>query len=195
MRPNIIREETLSDFSPPWCQILFKDPAWKPILTLARIKADYGTSNKLLSEALWTPGTIRAVQSFEKPKAKPTSSGGGGEEDDEVIEEVCMLFSLGKDLEGLTGACHGAVVTLMLDEAMALMAAVTIGGFNGATATLNVGFKKAVGIPRVVLCRACFDKERPPQGRKYWVKATLEDGEGGIFATGEALFLRLREKL
>ena len=192
-----MREEALSDFSLPWCQAIFADPAWKPILTLTRLD---GTSSTFFSKTLRTPEGIRAVQSFEKLSSSPGSGsssggGGGGGEDEEDIEEVCMLFSLGQDLEGLAGMCHGAVIMLMLDEVMGLMVAVKTGAFNSATATLNVGFKKGLGTPRVVLCRAWVDKGRRPQGRKWWVKGTVEDGEGGVFATGEALFIGLREML
>ena len=54
------------------------------------------------------------------------------------------------------------------------------------TAYLNVNYKKPVPSPTVVLCRAWVEKR---DGRKLYGRGTVEDGKGGIMATGEALFV------
>lgn len=177
-------EEITSDFALPWCQALFNDPAWRPILTLSRVGSSDGTENALIAKTLWSDHTIRAIQSFEK--SKPNS---------EECEEVCMLVSLGDGLDGLGGICHGGVVGTLLDEVLGLMVAVVNRTYGVFTAYLNVTFKNSLGTPRVVLCRAWLDAEKPAQGRKCWVNGTVEDGEGLLFAEGSALFVRMREKL
>ena len=180
-------KEAISDFSLPWCRALFDDPAWRPILTLTRLQSQTGTENALTAETLWTDRTIRTIQSFEKPKHIPNR--------EEEIEEVRMLFSLGSGVDGMGGICHGGLVGLMLDEVLSLMVAVVTGSFAHFTVELNVGFKNSLGTPRVVLCRAWLNAENPSQGRKVWVNGTVEDGEGGVFAVGDALFVRMRENL
>ena len=180
-------EEAATDFSLPWCQNLFNDPTWRPIYTLSRVEFQTGTMNSLLAKTLWTDRAVRAVQSFEKVSANAHV--------EEVPEEVCMLYSLGDGLDGADGVCHGGVVGILLDEVLGLMVAVITGKYQSVTAELNVSFKQRLMTPQVVLCKARLDADREAQGRKFWVKGTVEDGAGGVFAEGRALFVMLKEKL
>jgi len=59
------------------------------------------------------------------------------------------------------------------------------------TAYLNVGFKKPVATPSVVLCRGWVTKR---EGRKIWAKGTIEDGKGVVMADGEALFVSVERE-
>ena len=54
------------------------------------------------------------------------------------------------------------------------------------TAYLRVDYKKPVPTPTVVLCRAWVERT---EGRKMFTVGTIEDGEGGVYAKGEALFI------
>ena len=54
-------------------------------------------------------------------------------------------------------------------------------------------YKKMLPTPSVVLCRAWVETE--PEGRKVWVKASVEDGLGGVYATGRTLFIKMKPKL
>lgn len=54
------------------------------------------------------------------------------------------------------------------------------------TAYLKVDYKKPVRTPGIVLTRGVVVKK---EGKKLWLRGTVEDGEGGILATGEALFI------
>lgn len=83
---------------------------------------------------------------------------------------------------------------LLLDEVVGLLAALMHKRFI-MTAELTVTFKKPVPTPSVLLCRAWLPK--PSAGRKVWVEGTVEDGNGGVFATcrGLTVLLRSMERL
>lgn len=100
--------------------------------------------------------------------------------------ESLLLISLGEDLDGHPGIAHGGIVALLLDEVLGLAAEEAL-GVNVFTLSLNTKFKRALGIPGVVLGRAWCTKA---DGRKRWVSGVLEDGEGGVYAEAESLFIR-----
>ena len=85
----------------------------------------------------------------------------------------------------------------MLDEVMGQLAAEMFGRHSIVTARLDVGFKRRLNTPRVVLARAVVEKNEGGSGvgwkmkRKVAVKGTLEDGEGGVFAEGRSVFVRV----
>jgi thioesterase superfamily protein 4 len=61
-----------------------------------------------------------------------------------------------------------------------------------ATAKLTVNYRAPIKTPGIVLARATINKV---DGRKVWIRATIEDGEGGVFADGEALYIIARPNL
>ena len=46
--------------------------------------------------------------------------------------------------------------------------------------------------PSVILCTSKFERR---ESNKAWVVGAVEDGQGTVFATGEALFVERRGKL
>ena len=60
------------------------------------------------------------------------------------------------------------------------------------TGELTVKYERPLPIPSVVLCRAWVEKS---DGRKVWIAGLLEDGNGLVFATGQSLFIKFKEKL
>lgn len=93
----------------------------------------------------------------------------------------------------------------MLDEVMGQLAAEMFGRYNIVTAKLDVEFRRRLETPRVVVARA-FVEERggargnggtPGEGekRKVEIRGRVEDGEGGVFACGRSVFVRLRSRL
>lgn len=64
-------------------------------------------------------------------------------------------------------------------------------GRDIVTGEITTRFRKRPPTPGVVLCRAWVEKE--PVGRKIWIKASIEDGEGLVYATGEALYIRVKQ--
>lgn len=61
-----------------------------------------------------------------------------------------------------------------------------------ATAELTIKYERPLPTPGVVLCRSWVEKT---EGRKVWIKGVLEDGKGVIFARGQSLFVKFRERL
>jgi acyl-coenzyme A thioesterase THEM4 len=56
---------------------------------------------------------------------------------------------------------------------------------NMFTVFLNVRFLKPIPTPSVILGTAQFTKL---EKRKHFIKSTLEDGQGTVYAIGEGLF-------
>jgi acyl-coenzyme A thioesterase THEM4 len=57
------------------------------------------------------------------------------------------------------------------------------------TANLNIDYLKPLTIPAWVLVRARLDRH---EGRKVYINATVENGEGIIYAKAVALFIKPR---
>ncbi len=189
--------EHTSDFSPPWCLAISNNPAFQHVPTLSRVSHESTGENNLLANVLASEWSVRAVQTFVKRPCLDSSSLHHN-------IEVYMLWSLGRGVEGMGGTAHGGIVALMLDEVMAHLATETFGRDNIVTAKLEVGFKRRLNTPRVVLARAVVEKEEEEvkggsQGvekkRKLKMMGTVEDGEGGVFAEGRSVFVRLRPRL
>ena len=114
-----------------------------------------------------------------------------------------MLLSLGDGLHGIHGISSGGFIALAVDEVMAqLVAGVLVerGREFMRTAFLKVDYKRPLGTPVVVLCRAWVveEEKRGKSGKgkkgKVWVKGAVEDGRGGVYACGEGLFVRGKEE-
>lgn len=189
-------EET-SDFSLPWCLALSKDRSFQPIPTASRITHESTGENNLLAGVLANKWSIPAVQTFIKRPCPYSSS-------PHHNIQVYMLFSLGRGVDGIAGTAHGAIVALMLDEVMGHLAAEVFGRDNIVTARLDVGFRRRLNTPRVVLARAFMEEgeEEAKRGSgggknkgKLEIMGRVEDGEGGVFAEGRSVFVRLRPKL
>ncbi|PQE13338.1 thioesterase superfamily protein [Rutstroemia sp. NJR-2017a BVV2] len=177
--------EYTSDFlTVEWAQQLVRDPDWRPVPTYStQRKPPPNTENSLLARTLWNASCIRAVTSFHKGNASASSP---------LANETRMLFSLGDGVHGHSGFSHGGFTGMMMDEVTGQLAA-TVYGRGIFTVELSLKYKKMLPTPGVVLCRAWIEKE--PVGRKVWILGSIEDGQGTVYATGEALFIKEREKL
>lgn len=80
----------------------------------------------------------------------------------------------------------------MLDHITGTTANRELGGTTPppATAYLNVQYKAPVNTPCVLIARAWMTRM---EGRKVFLKGVLEDGEGKVYATGEALYIGPRK--
>lgn len=86
---------------------------------------------------------------------------------------------------------HGGLIATLLDETLGTL--VFVPWASGcATAELTVKYGRALPIPGVVLCRSWVERTG---GRKVWSQGVLEDGKGAVFARGQSLFVRFRERL
>ena len=162
--------------STPWAVKLFNDPTLEPFHNTYYQPST--SLNSFIGDTLSTRDTISAWQSFQK---KP---GHGGTNE---LPEVLAAIKIGSGVNGYFDTCHGGFISLLLDEVTSNTADLAREESKATmTAYLNVQYKKPVRTPGVILLRAKVVKR---EGRKLWVEASIEDGEGGIMATAEALFL------
>ena len=150
----------MQDFSPEWCQSLLNDPAYEHITSNTRlVDGPFGQSfNSLLGRTLFTDTTFRAIKCLYKASD----------------ETMVALVSLGSDMCSHTGVLHGGINTTIVDEVAGRLA-VTVSSQALMAVNLNVNLRKSVKAPGLVLVRAWI--ERPPEGRKVWVKCRIEQDE------------------
>lgn len=169
------------DFDIPWCRaILDSDSTIIDIPTDRQV--DNGPRDKsfyvsMFDQTLYTPYAIRAQILFSRPCT---------ESDCITPVEFCYLLSIGSGVDGKPGRAHGGFNALMLDQITGATAGLVSGATAPATATMTVDYKAPIDTPGVVLCRS-WPVER--QGRKTWLKGTIEDGQGKVLASAKALFI------
>lgn len=171
-------EQIKSHFqSSPWAVKLFSDPTLQAFADESRIVKPTNTGDTFVARTLATEDTIAAWQSFYRiPSPGSTIQG-----------ETITILKLGSGVNGHVDICHGGFVSLLLDEVIGTAAGhIRPQDKTTMTAYLNVDYKEPVPTPGLVLCRAWVERT---EGRKMYGRGTVEDGEGTIMATGEALFI------
>lgn len=177
--------EKHQDFNVPWCQkLLNSDISFVEIPTEPSsasyandLTKDKDVSNSMFKQTLYTPDAIRGQICFKRPTSESESI---------VPWEYCYILSLGSGIDGKSGRAHGGFNALILDQMTGTVASLVSGSVAPATATMTVDYKAPIETPGVVLCRG-WAVER--SGRKTWVKATVEDGQGKLLASAKALFI------
>lgn len=147
-------------------------------------------SNSLFNKTLQSEGAIIAQIAFRRPSlelsAIPSLSSS-------IPMEDCLLLSIGDGLDGKAGRLHGGFTSLVLDQITGHCAHwYKTESLPPATATMTVDFKAPVITPNLLLVRAWILE---CVGRKVWVKGVIEDGKGGVYAEGKALFITARPKI
>jgi acyl-coenzyme A thioesterase PaaI-like protein len=166
------------DFQLPWCQELIQDPQLQWTVQVPRSHFGGTVTNHMFEKTLDGPDGIRAHLSWTRPSREADAVTG--------IEERWLL-SIGHEVDGRRGRAHGGFNALVLDQ---------ISGSVShhsrplpeppATATLTVDYRAPVSTPCVILLRAWIIEKN---GRKVWVKATIENGQGVICCASKALFV------
>lgn len=137
----------------------------------------------MFEKTLGTPEGIRAHLSFNRPCREPDSISG--------VEE-CWLLSVGSDVDGKAGRSHGGFNALVLDQISGSVSHHSNPVPNPpATATMTVDYKAPILTPCVILLRAWMIEQ---SGRKAWVKAVIENGEGTICCASKALFISPKDQ-
>jgi thioesterase superfamily protein 4 len=163
----------------PWCQATLSDPTLRPFKALQRIPKPH-TGDTLTSIALNTAETIKEWQHFYSPPSSTRPFG-----------ETLHLISLGIHVNGHIDTCHGGFVGVLLDDMIGCAAGTARPQEKTTmTAYLNITYKKPIRTPSIVLGRSWIERR---EGRKLFGKATIEDGNGTILATGDALFIVVEE--
>ena len=192
-----------SPSSPDWCRKLLRDESVIPIRTYSRRPKPSG-EDSLIAGTLSTPDTIPAWQSFYRlfPKNSNESQSASSSQNSEgdrgpVAGEMLNLVSLGPGLNGHPRLAHGGIISVILDEITGSLAYLHLEkGSSAFTAYLNVTYKKPLPTPGIVLCRGWLEKRS--MGRKLYLRATVEDGMGAVYAEGECLYIQAvkdKEKL
>lgn len=170
----------------PWCAELLKDEKLTVYISPStRVKPDFEDS--LFSSTLNSNTTVADyVVLYRQPQSRSAP----------IMELKCIL-ALGSDVNGFPNVCHGGIVATLLDEVMGELTTInkkhrTIKDGSYMTAYLNTSYKGKVATPGTFLVVARMSRM---DGRKVFISATVEDGEGGVLARGEALFIRLREPI
>ena len=164
------------DFDRPWCKAVLASNMTGVFYDTPPVVGD--ASKSLFNETLFTHTGIRAYLRFRRSTTESSMP--------DALES-CILMSLGTGLEGTRGRAHGGLTALLLDEVTsAAVLAEASSTAAPSTANLNVDYKRPIDTPTVVLCRSWVTEFA---GRKITVKATIEDGKGGVYATGTALYI------
>ena len=181
--PNILSQLRQT----PWCTSILDDPTFLPIQSHSRSPPPYLVGRySFISRTLSTAETVPVWQDFYRPSSHsdPTDNDYG---------EVRVLVMLGSGMDGHLHTAHGGVAATLLDEAMG-----TVGGIHKTpgksifTAFMHVDYKKPLPTPSVVMIKAKLDPRSG--GRKLYIRATLEDGNGTEFTAAEGLFLEVKRK-
>ncbi|KAF2708149.1 hypothetical protein K504DRAFT_468516 [Pleomassaria siparia CBS 279.74] len=215
--PSAHQIEHLEDFTQhEWCNALLSDSSVAKIDTRSTAEHhNTDASNSFFAKTLFTDDAVRAFVSLYRPgrgraagiadaeavsdallgadTSTPDKKVEGGEHKEKIDgqaaldePEALILVSLGSGVDGATHRLHGGVTAALLDQVMGALI-----GFShsntGATAELNVKYKKAISTPAVVLCRARIVREA---GRWIETVGWVEDGHGQVFAEGRGSFVK-----
>ncbi|OTB19946.1 hypothetical protein K445DRAFT_313740 [Daldinia sp. EC12] len=141
----------------------------------------------------------KALEGKEK-KRKPALSAseallsGGGKENGEDPRNPFVLFNalvdLGEDCQSFPGVMHGGMHGLLMDEVMGTAA--NSQTTNGAyTVRFTTHYRRAIRLPQILLIRGRVIRK---EGRKIYVRGTLEDKDGNIMAEGDGVWLAIERK-
>lgn len=187
-------EDDIKHFkSIPWCLKHLQPPDTELIITSAYSRSRKPNSeDALFAETINSPSTLSHFILFYARPSEPRS----------VLPEIKGLITLGSDLDGHPGICHGGIVATIFDEVLGYAA--PAGRLTGegqdagkpvpsyVTAYLNTTYLRPVRTPGTILVVASTTKV---EGRKIWVEASMEDGRGDKLAKAEALFVEVKLKL
>jgi acyl-coenzyme A thioesterase PaaI-like protein len=166
----------------PWCSALLNDPSFTITPTFSR-QPKLNTEDSLIASTLNSPQTVKACLSLYKtpPKGDPW------------ISEVRTLMSLGTGMNGGPFMLHGGIVAALMDDVIGTLLTVnkSEGGLPLSTSTvtayLNVSYLRLVSTPQTVLVVA---RSREVKGKKFFMESEIRDGEGGVLARAESLWIR-----
>jgi thioesterase superfamily protein 4 len=162
--------------SAPWVLKHFDDPTLRAIDNDSRDIKISSTADTFVSQTLATYDTIRAWQSFYKPP-----------NDSKKFGEIIACLSLGSGVNGHVDTSHGGFISLLHDEVLGGAAEnARPAKMSTMTAYLKVDYKKPMKTPAIILCRAWVERR---EGKKIYVRGTIETEKGVISSLGEGLFI------
>lgn len=199
----------------PWAAALLTDPKWTRTRTASReIKAS--GEDSLFAETIATDRTLRAILTL-----RPTEEA----DDKLAYHEILTMVDIGTGLNGFPDVLHGGIAATLLDEVCGILTMVNkermlekwkssgsvgqLPAVNVMTGCrfacdaayirqadhaidLNITYKRPIPTPGIILCTAKVERQ---DGRKLFVRATIEDGAGAVYTIGDALFIEVKPKL
>ncbi|KAI0111927.1 HotDog domain-containing protein [Daldinia grandis] len=119
---------------------------------------------------------------------------GGGKDNNEDPRNPFVLFNalvdLGEDCQSFPGVMHGGMHGLLMDEVMGTAA--NAQASNGAyTVRFTTHYHHAIRLPQILLVRGRVVRR---DGRKIYVRGTLEDKDGTVMAEGDGVWLAIGRK-
>lgn len=181
--------EAITHFkSIPWCARLLQDDRSLILQVSPNRTVLPGLENQFIASTINSNSTISHWLLFYR--LKETAKSG--------IENLNALIALEDGVTGFPGSLHGGMVSVIFDEVAGLHIVLN-GHVPGTeldksfrTAYINTSFMKPVPTPATVLVRSWIAKV---EGRKHWVRAQIEDGNGQALAKAEVLYISIRGKL
>ncbi|KAF1921136.1 HotDog domain-containing protein [Ampelomyces quisqualis] len=182
----------------PWAARLLNDPKWTVTRTGSRLPKSSG-EDSFFAETLATNRTIRTCLTLRTVEEA---------DDEQPYKEIVTIVEIGDGLNGFPQVIHGGMAATLLDEVCGVLIvsntervlerAKASGSTDQLlnadymTAYLNMTYRRPVPTPGPLLCTAKVDRQ---DGRKLYVRATIEDGRGTVYTIGEALFIKMKAKL
>lgn len=167
----------------PWCAEHLDRP--NQVIRSFSARRDKRSTQYLFTKVLNTPDALpHMLTLYDEPA------------DGEVVNEVRALITLGRDVGGFEGICHGGMVMSLLDEVAGELGALNqksgvIDYKMVVTAYMNTKFHRPLLIPATVFSRTWVTKA---EGRKFYVAVVIEDEKGNALASADALFMGVKDK-
>lgn len=176
--------------SPLWCRQLLIDSSLQTVAANWRTRDRAQTNeDSYLSGTMNTSDTISAWHTLYR--SLPAAGADDGKAP--LAGELLALFALGSGVNGHVDVAHGGVTASILDVAMGTACSVfSTEGDSTYTLELNIRYKKALATPGVYLCRTWLQQRTT--GRKAWLQAVIEDGNGEVYAESDAFWLDVPAK-
>lgn len=182
----------------PWAASLINSPEWTIAETPSRVLKPTG-EDSFFAETLSTDRTMRTCLTLRPAQAV---------DDHWPYQKIVTLVEIGEGLNGYPNIIHGGMAATLLDEVSGVLLQINTAAQlermkrqnpSGShvqpsyfTAYLNTSYRLPVPTPGVILCTAKLERT---EGRKVWLRATIEDGAGTVFTVGECMFLEMKNKL
>ena len=133
------------------------------------------TEDSLFARTLNSSATIRNAVSVWDPSSRAHG-------------ELTWLLEIGDGLNGHPKIVHGGLTAVIMDEVLwaAHFNATKLSGF---TANLSVDYRAPMPADSTLLARAWLEKV---DGRKRWLKGTIQGPDGVVYGEATALFLLLK---
>lgn len=173
--------ETKSHFShTQWALDHFEDPTRRAFTKVCRIPKDPDRPDTFTGKTLNTPDTITAWQCFIREVPQSSS-------DEPSFPEFSSLARLGTGCNSHKDTAHGGLQSALLDEMIGVAVEHERPRHKTMlTAYLKIEFKKRLETPSTILLKAAVVEKK---GKKIVGRGTIEDGNGNVISTGEALFV------